>query len=155
MLSVGDDAPDFTAPLASGDIETIRLSDRWSDGPVVLAFIPGAFTSVCSTELETLQQRQEEVPAATMYGVSVDTPFALNAFREELGLELGLLSDTTGEIIDAYRVQMDFEGLGIRNVARRAIVVLDDDGTVAYAWDTEDPGVQPNYDDVIDAVESL
>lgn len=154
MHAVGDDAPDFTAPLACGNIETFQLSERWPDGPVVLAFFPGAFSSVCSTELETLQQRQTEVPTANVYGVSVDTPFALNAFRNELGLQLGLLSDTTGEIIDAYDVVMDFEGLGIRNVARRAIIVVNE-GKIAYSWDTDDPGVEPNYDDVIEAIKSL
>jgi len=153
MISVGDEAPDFTAPLANGDVAEVSLSDAVVDGPVVLAFFPGAFTSVCSHELEAFDDRLVEFADAdvTVYGVSIDTPFAQNAFREELSLEFDLISDSNRDIVDAYDLAMDFTALGVHNLAKRAVFVVDEDRTVTYAWVSDDPGVEPDYDEVVAA----
>jgi len=153
MVSVGDEAPDFTAPLANGDVAEMTLSDAVADGPVVLAFFPGAFTSVCSTELESFEDRLAEFADAgvTVYGVSIDTPFAQNAFREELDLSFDLISDSNRDIVDAYDVAMDFTALGVHNLAKRAVFVVDEERTVTYAWVSDDPGVEPDYDEVVAA----
>ncbi len=152
MPAVGDAAPDFTAPLANGDVEPFTLSENL-DGPVVLAFFPGAFTSVCTSEMNSLQsdldRLQEE--GATLHGVSVDTPFALNEFRKQEGLEFGLVSDTNKEIIASYDVTMDFSELGYHGVAKRAVFVLDGEGEITYAWVSDDPGAEPDYDELAEA----
>jgi peroxiredoxin len=155
MVSEGDDAPDFTAPLANGDVTSFTLSDHVGDGPVVLAFFPGAFTSVCSHEMAAFRDRLDEVHEAggSLFGVSVDLPFALNEFREELGLEFDIVSDTTREVVDAYGIPMNFEELGVNDVAKRSVFVIDDEGTITYAWVSDDPGVEPDYDEVLAAVE--
>ncbi|MBV0901196.1 redoxin domain-containing protein [Haloarcula salina] len=154
MLSVGDTAPDFTAPVANGDIDELTLSEDLDDAPIVLAFFPGAFTSVCSHEMNTFQDRLGELDeaGATLYGVSIDTPFSQNAFRDELGLSFALLSDNEREIIDDYGISMDFEELGVPNVAKRAVFVVDGNQEITYAWVSDDPGVEPDYDEVIDAL---
>jgi len=155
MVSEGDHAPTFTAPLANGDIESFSLADALeSDAPVVLAFFPGAFTSVCSHEMSSFQERLEELTDAggTLYGVSVDSPFALNEFREKLSLSFDLISDVNRDIIDAYDLAIDFEELGIHDLANRAVFVVDDDRTVTYAWVADDPGIEPDYDEVLQAV---
>ena len=153
MVSVGDVAPDFTAPIANGDIDEITLSEALDDGPVVLAFFPGAFTSVCSHEMNSFQDRLDELTeaGATLYGVSIDTPFSQNAFRDELGLEFDLVSDSGREIVDTYDISMDFEALGVPNVAKRVVFVIDENQEVTYAWVSDDPGVEPDYDEVMDA----
>lgn len=149
MVEVGDSAPDFSAPLANGDVEAFALSENL-DGPVVLAFFPGAFTSVCTSEMNTLQDDLDrlEESGATLYGVSVDTPFALNEFREQEGLEFGLVSDTNKEIIASYDVSMDFAEIGYHGVAKRAAFVLDGEGEITYAWVSDDPGAEPEYDEL-------
>ncbi|WP_135302611.1 redoxin domain-containing protein [Haloarcula amylovorans] len=154
MVSVGDEAPDFTAPLANGDVDDISLSEAVDDGPVVLAFFPGAFTSVCSDEMETFDDKLDELAdaGATLYGVSIDTPFAQNAFRDDAGLTFNLISDNDREIIDAYEISMDFAGLGVHNLAKRSVFVVDEDGVLTYEWVSDDPGVEPNYDEVLEAV---
>ncbi|WP_324758372.1 redoxin domain-containing protein [Haloarcula sp. GH36] len=156
MVEVGDDAPRFTAPLANGDVDEISLADELDDGPAVLAFFPGAFTSVCSHEMSTFQDRIADIEeaGATLFGVSIDTPFAQNAFRDELDLSFPLISDNDRTLVDAYDVSMDFAELGVHNVAKRAVFVLDDEGVVTYAWVSDDPGVEPDYDEVIEAVQS-
>jgi len=148
MVSEGDKAPDFTAPLANGDVDEFTLSEALEDGPVVLAFFPGAFTGVCSHEMNEFQDRLAsfEDLGVAVCGVSVDSPFAQNAFRDELGLEFGLVSDSGKEVIDSYGISMDFVDLGVPGVAKRSVFVVDSDGTVSYAWVSDDPGVEPDYD---------
>ncbi len=154
MVSEGDDAPEFTAPLAAGELTEFVLSERLEEAPLVLAFFPGAFTDVCSHEMDTFQDRLAEFEDAggTIYGISVDTPFALAEFRDQLGLEFGLVSDTNRTVVDTYDVAMDFSHIGVRDLAKRAVFVVDGTGTVTYDWVSDDPGLEPDYDEVIDAV---
>jgi peroxiredoxin len=156
MVSVGDDAPDFTAPLADGDVGSFTLSEHLEEAPIVLAFFPAAFTGTCTTEMCTFRDQManfEDVGAA-VYGTSIDTPFTLNEFREQNELNFGLLSDTNREVIDAYDISMDFADLGVRNVAKRAVFVVDGSGTVTYTWVSDDPGVEPDYDEVAEAADA-
>jgi peroxiredoxin len=152
MVSTGDAAPDFTAPMRTpdGDITEFTLSEAIEDGPVVLAFFPGAFTSVCTGEMRTFRDRLDALndAGAALYGVSIDSPFSLGEFAEQNDLTFPLVSDTNKEIIDAYDVVMDFDELGITGVAKRSVFVVDGDGTVTYAWVSDDPGVEPDYDEV-------
>ncbi|SDX55822.1 redoxin domain-containing protein [Halobellus clavatus] len=156
MVSVGDDAPDFTAPLADGDVGSFTLSEHLEEAPIVLAFFPAAFTGTCTTEMCTFRDQMAnfEDVGATVYGISIDTPFTLNEFREQNELNFGLLSDTNREVIDAYDISMDFADLGVRNVAKRAVFVVDGSGTVTYTWVSDDPGVEPDYDEVAEAADA-
>jgi glutaredoxin-dependent peroxiredoxin len=153
MVDQGDEAPDFTAPIARDGIEPFTLSESLGEGPVVLAFFPGAFTSVCSSEMSTFQEELDdfEEAGATVYGVSVDSPFSLEEFREQEGIEYGMISDTNKEAIDAYDVRMDFADMGYEGVAKRATFVIDEGGEIVYKWVSDDPGVEPDYAEVAEA----
>lgn len=155
MVEQGDEAPDFTAPMRTpeGDITDFTLSEKIEDGPIVLAFFPGAFTSVCTTEMKTFSDRLDELTdaGASIYGVSIDSPFSLGEFAEQNGIDFPLIADTNKEVIDAYDVVMDFEDLGITGVAKRSVFVVDEEGTIAYAWISDDPGVEPDYEEVEEA----
>ena len=150
MVTVGDDAPEFTAPLVSDETSTVGLSEALADGPVVLAFFPFAFTGTCSHEMSTFQDRLAALTdhGATLYGVSIDTPPSLAEFRDQLGLEFGLLSDTNRELVRAYNVAIDHDALGIDDMANRAVFVIDETGTVTYVWVADNPGQEPDYDEV-------
>jgi peroxiredoxin len=154
MPQTGDSAPRFTATLANGDVEPFELDEHLGDGPVVLAFFPGAFTPPCSNEMVALQDHldQFEDAGATLLGVSADSAFSLNAFREENGLEFDLVSDTGRGAIDDYDVRIDVADIGLHGVANRAVFVLDGDGTVTYAWTADEPSTEPDYDELLDAV---
>ncbi|THE62906.1 peroxiredoxin [Salinadaptatus halalkaliphilus] len=156
MPATGDTAPDFTAPLANGDVDAITLSDRLDEeAPIVLAFFPAAFTGVCTDEMCTFQDRLSAFKDvdATVYGVSRDSPFTLNEFRDQNDLEFGLISDFNGEIIGDYDVSMDFADLGVYGVAKRSVFVVDSDGEITYSWVSDDPGVEPEYAEVEAAVD--
>jgi Peroxiredoxin len=152
MISEGDTVPSVTQPLVEEDIAPVAL-ESLSDGPLVLAFFPGAFTSVCTHEMATLDERHDELVTAggRLVGVSVDTPFALRAFRDELALSFALLSDSTRELVRACGLTTDHEAVGVDEIAQRAVVVTDSTGTVSYV-EVVAPSTEPDYDALLAAV---
>jgi peroxiredoxin len=156
MVSTGDTAPTFTATYGTSDHEPFDLADHIGDGPVVLAFFPGAFTPPCTNEMVALQAHHDAFAdaGATLLGVSADSPFSLGAFRAEHGIEFDLVSDMAGDAIRAYDLEMDIPDLGLHGIANRAVFVVDDDGTVADDWVADDPTNEPDYDALLDAVAS-
>ena len=156
MVSTGDTAPDISATIANGEVAAFELSDHLGDGPVVLAFFPGAFTPPCSNEMVALQEHLGDFKdaGATVLGVSADSAFSLNSFREEHGLEFDLVSDMGRNAIDAYGLEIDIEDLGLLGVANRSVFIVDNDGEVTYTWVADDPTNEPDYEELLDAVQS-
>ena len=155
MVSNGDAAPDISATVGTSDHEPFELADHLGDGPVVLAFFPGAFTPPCSNEMIALEDHLDRFTeaGATVFGVSADSPFSQGAFREEHGLSFDLVSDMSGDAIRAYDLEMDIPDLGLYGIANRAAFVLDDEGTVVYSWVADDPTNEPDYEELIAAAE--
>lgn len=150
----GETAPTFTATVGTSDHDPFDLDDALGDGPVVLAFFPGAFTPPCTNEMVALQERLDdfEDAGATVLGVSADSPFAQGAFRDEQGIEFTLVSDMAREAIRDYDLEIDIADLGLHGIANRAVFVLDESGTVTCRWVAEDPTNEPDYDDLLAAV---
>jgi peroxiredoxin len=160
MVAVGDPAPDFEVPYATRVAaeempwgETFRLSEHVGDGPVVLAFFPGAFSPTCTHEMEELNDRLPafEAAGATVLGISADLPFALHAFHGELDLGFDLLSDYNRGAARAYDASID-SATGVDDIDSRALYVVDSEGTVVHEWDG-DPADEPDYEAVVTAVE--
>jgi peroxiredoxin len=156
MLSVGEPAPGFTVPIAYGDsyddIGEFSLAGAVGDGPVVLAFFPAAFTGGCTEEMCTFRDSMamfEEVDAS-VFGVSVDLPFALNIFIERHELTFPMLSDFDREVIHAYDVVIE-DLYGLSAVADRAVFVIDDDGIITYGWAREG-GENPDFVTLVEEV---
>lgn len=147
----GDVAPGFSLPMAPG--EEVDLDEHLGREPVVLLFFPLAFSPVCTTEMCTFADRWDELrePDASFFAVSVDSPFVTARFREDAGIPFPVLSDFNREVSQTYGVLYE-ELLGLHEVAKRAVFVIGDDGTVVYRWVTEDPGVEPDYDAVEEAL---
>jgi peroxiredoxin len=156
MVSSGDTAPTFTATYNGSDHETFELDEHLGDGPVVLAFFPGAFTPPCSNEMVALQEHIGRIEDAggTLFGISADSSFSLEAFADEYGLEFDLVSDMDSEATEAYDLSLDLPDLGLHGIANRAVFVIDEDGTVTYSWVADDPTNEPDYEDLVAAVDS-
>src|SRR6056297_3399207 len=103
-LSVGDAAPDFQ--LYSHDGTPWRLSEHQGQ-PVVLLFFPGAFTSVCTTELNRVNNTLSSFGDAAVVGISTDSPFVLSEFRSTHDLEYPLLSDHNADVAHDYGAKYD------------------------------------------------
>ena len=150
---VGSKAPDFT--LTNQDRQPVKLSEQ-RGAPVVLAFFPAAFSSVCTKELCTFRDQVARLNQAhaKVYGISVDTFFTLKAFKEAQGLTFPLLSDFNKEAIRDYGV-FNEEMIGLKGIAKRAVFVIDKEGVVRHREVLDDARNEPNYDAVFKALASL
>ena len=154
-VKVGDVAPDFT--LVDTERKPRRLSE-FQGKNVVLAFYPGAFTSVCKKEMCTFRDSLGRLEAleAEVVGVSVNDPWSNTGFKEANMLNFSLLSDYNREVVKLYGIVLEnFAGLKGYNVAKRSVFVLDKEGIVRYRWVSEDPGVEPNYEEISRALERI
>lgn len=153
-LPVGNPAPDFT--LYDDARERWSLSDHRGH-PVALLFFPGAFSGVCTTEMNRVNRDLSRFTArgARVVGLSTDAPEVLAEFKRVEDLRFPLLSDHDAEVAEAYGVRFTAEEhlLGFTRVAKRAVFVVDGNGTVAYVEETEHPGLEPNYEELLGAVE--
>ena len=152
-VDVGSKAPDFT--LMNQERQPVKLSEQ-QGRPVVLAFFPAAFSSVCTKELCTFRDRLarlNETPAQ-VFGISVDTFFALKAFRDQQGYTFPLLSDFNKEAIRDYGV-VNQDMIGLKGIAKRAVFVIDKDGVVRHREVLEDARNEPDYDAVFRAVAAV
>jgi glutaredoxin-dependent peroxiredoxin len=152
-VDVGSSAPDFT--LMNQDRQPVTLSAERGH-PVVLAFFPAAFSSVCQKELCTFRDQLARLnhARAQVYGISVDTFFALKAFHDAQQLTFPLLSDFNKHVIRGYGV-FNEDMIGLHGIAKRAVFVLDANGVVRHREVLEDARNEPDYQKVYTAVESL
>ncbi len=153
-LQLNDLAPMFALPEAPG--QTVDLAERVGDRPVVLLFFPLAFSPTCTDEMCAMRDEWSawEDLDADVLGISVDSPFITQKFRDEHDLPFPVLSDFNREVVREYGVlQEDFYGL--KGVAKRAVFVIGGDGRVAYRWVSEDAGVEPDYEEMRQALRRL
>lgn len=154
-IQIGTDAPDFT--LLDNKRESVQLSALRGKN-VVLAFFPAAFTGVCEKELCTFRDSLAQFNDldAAVYGVSVDAPFSNGAFADRNNLNFRILSDYARTAVNAYGIAHEnFANMPGYTAAKRSVFVVDKAGKVQFAWVAENPGQEPNYDDVQAAVKSL
>jgi len=148
MIAVGDTAPDFT--LRDQDGEQVSLSD-YRGRKVLLVFYPGDFSPVCGDQLSIYQEVKPEIEAkgVELVGISVDSFFAHKAFQEKLGIDTTLLSDfePKGEVARAYDSYVEKMGF-----ANRTLVLVDEDGTVAWTYESPNPGEFPGANVIFDAL---
>jgi glutaredoxin-dependent peroxiredoxin len=151
-IKVGDAAPEFT--LLDTDKKQRALSE-FRGKNVVLAFYPGAFTGVCTKELCAFRDAMSNFNNlhAQVVGISVDAPFANKAFAAQNNLQFPLLSDYTREVSKQYSgVYEDFAGMKGYTASKRAVFIIDTSSKVKYAWISENPGVEPDYNAISQAL---
>jgi peroxiredoxin len=151
-INVGSKAPEFT--LFDEDKKPRSLSE-FLGKKVVLAFFPGAFTGVCTKELCTFRDAMSNFNNlnAQVIGISVDAPFANKAFATQNNLQFPLLSDYMCVVSKQYGgVHEDFAGMKGYSASKRAVFIIDANGTVKYAWVSENPGVEPDYNAITQAL---
>ena len=154
-LRVGDKAPEFT--LYDTERKARSLSE-FLGKKTVLAFYPGAFTGVCTKEWCAFRDSLATFNSlnAQVVGVSVDSPFANKGFADQNKLTFPLLSDLKRDVVTKFGIVLqDFAGLSGYTTAKRAVFVLDPKGIVKYAWISDNPGIEPPYEEVKKAVSSF
>jgi thiol peroxidase len=147
LPAVGDKAPDFT--LVDADLKEFSLADI--PGRKVLSIFPSIGTGVCQAGLRAFNERASGLENTTVVNISVDLPFAVRDFCAAEGLEnVQVGSAWRSSFGDDYGVRLldsKFEGL-----LARAVVVVDEDGTVSYTELVPNIAQEPDYDAAIAAL---
>ena len=131
MPSIGDTAPDFTAPTARG--ETLKLSSL-RGRPVVLYFYPEADTPGCTVESKGFRDIYPELKShhVEVVGVSCDSVEKQCAFADKYSLPFPLIADASKSVATSYGV------LRPSGRARRVTFFLTADGRVQEIVDSSE-----------------
>lgn len=156
-IPVGSKAPDFTlkSKQATGLVD-VKLSDNFGKKNTVLLFVPAAFTGVCTQEFCDITQGLSAYQDlnATVIGLSVDSPFAQEAWAQKERIGITLASDLNKTVTKAYDVLLPGL-LGIGDFAARAAFVIDRQGVVQYSEQTPTPKDLPNFNAVRETLAKL
>jgi glutaredoxin-dependent peroxiredoxin len=146
-ISVGSKAPDFTlkSKTETGLVD-VKLSDNFGKKQTVLLFFPLAYTGVCTQEMcdMTAGLGEYESLGATVIAISVDSPFAQEAWAKANKIKLTIVSDLNKEVTKAYDVLFPMLA-GVGDTSARAAFVIGTDGNVKYAEQTATPKDLPNF----------
>jgi glutaredoxin-dependent peroxiredoxin len=155
-IPVGSKAPDFTLKSKTPADADVKLSNNFGKKNTVLLFFPLAFTGVCTAEMCSLTGGLDEYKnlGADVIGISVDSPFAQQAWAQKEKIGITLVSDLNKEITKKYDVLFPMLA-GVGDTSARAAFVIDKHGVVQYSEKTATPKDLPNFDAVKAALAKL
>ena len=147
-LSIGSNAPDFTlkSKNATGLVD-VTLSANYGKKNTLILFFPLAFTGVCTAELCDITNGLNGYNelGADVIGVSVDSPFAQEAWAQKEHIGITLVSDLNKTVTKAFDVL--FPGLAeIGDTSARAAFIVDSKGVIQYAEQTATPKDLPHFE---------
>jgi peroxiredoxin len=148
VIEPGSPAPEFSLPNHEG--KEVSLAD-FRGRKVMLVFYPLDFSPVCTDQLSLYQEvlGQIEERGASLVGISVDSTWAHRAFREKLGITIPLLADfePKGAVTRSYGAFLDEVGHG-----NRSLVLVDEEGVVAWVHESPTPLEIPGANLIFDAL---
>lgn len=156
-IAVGSKAPDFSlkSKQASGVVD-VKLSANSGKKNTVILFFPLAFTGVCTTEMCDVTAGLSAFSGlnAEVIGISVDSPFAQEAWAKQNNIGITLASDLNKTTAKAYGVLLD-DLMGFGSVSARAAFVVDKNGVVQYSEQTPTPKELPNFNAIKETLAKL
>ena len=148
VLNIGDKAPDFE--LVDTELKMRKL-EEFKGRKIILSFFVAASSPVCTTEMCSFRDSWDEISklGAQVVAISNDGPFANKAFAEKHNLNFPILGDYKSKTIRDYDILMPHL-LHVKDydAAKRSIFIINEDGTVGYKWVSDDPLVEPNYEEI-------
>jgi len=156
-LSVGTKAPDFAlkSKQSSGLVD-VKLSSNFGRKNTLLLFFPLAFTGVCTKEMCDVSAGLNGYSGlnADVIGISVDSPFAQEAWAQKEKIGITLASDLNKEVAKAYGTLLP-DLLGLGSVSARAAFVVDKQGVIRYSEQTPTPKDLPDFNAIKKALTKL
>ncbi|MFP9061466.1 redoxin domain-containing protein [Natrialbaceae archaeon A-chndr2] len=155
--TVGETVPDFEALLCDGEVfEDAKLSEVVGDRGAVLYFQGFVFSAIARHWWKRFDRRDwDEFSDVPVFGVGRDGPFAQNEFFRQIKSPFRTFSDVDGQVMDAYDLRMEREGMANTSTPYRSVFVIDPDLEVQFSWVAPDTVTPPPADEVEEAVESL
>ena len=148
----GTKLPDFTLKLATKDSYTtdFKLSEHLGKGPIVFAFFPAAFTGICTKEVCDLRDNMAALGSlnAQVFGFSTDKAPSNMMFIQKENLPFGIVSDPNKEFIGKVWPAYATPIVGALGVAKRGAMVVHPDGTVKWAFASEDVKVWVGVEEI-------
>ncbi len=143
-IEKGSPAPSLS--LYDTEKNKISLAD-YKDKSVLLLFFPLAFTGTCTKELCSIRDNISMYNNlnAQVLGISVDSLFTLQKFKEEQHLNFPLLSDFNKETSAAYGSLYETFGFDMKGVSKRSAFLIDKNQVVQYAEVLENAGEIPDF----------
>jgi len=145
-IPIGSQAPDFTlkSKTATGVVD-VKLGNNLGKTNTVLLFFPLAFTGVCTTEMCDVSNGLNSFAGAEVIAISVDSPFAQEAWAKANNIKVTLASDLNKTVTKAYDVVFPMLA-GVGDTSARAAFVIDKAGVVQYSEQTPTPKDLPNFE---------
>ncbi len=146
-LSIGSKAPTFTLKSKTADgLKDVSLSANLGQKNTVLLFVPLAFTGVCTQELCDISSGLSAYADlnAEVIAVSVDSPFAQEAWAKKENITITLVSDLNKEVTKQYDVVFPMLA-GVGDTSARAAFVIDKAGVIQYSEQTPTPKDLPDF----------
>ena len=156
-IPVGSKAPDFSLKSRkAGNVTDVKLADNLGKKNTLVLFFPLAFTGVCTTEMcdVTAGINSYQQVNADVIGISVDSPFAQEAWAAKEKIGITLASDLNKKTAKDYGVLLDDLG-GFGSTAARAAFVIDKNGVVQYSEQTPTPKDLPNFNAIRETLGKL
>ena len=156
-LSTGSKAPDFTLKSKTADgLKDVSLSANFGQKNTVLLFFPLAFTGVCTQEMCDISGGLSAYAdlGAEVIAISVDSPFAQEAWAKQNNLGITIASDLNKEVIKQYDVVFPMLA-GVGDTAARAAFVIDKAGVIQYSEQTPTPKDLPDFNAIKAALAKL
>ena len=156
-IAVGSKAPDFKLKSKSAaGLADVTLSNNFGKKNTVLLFFPLAFTGVCTAELCDITAGLGAYSGlnADVIAISVDSPFAQEAWATQHKIGVTIVSDLNKDTTKAYGVLFPMLA-GVGDTSARAAFVIDKNGVVQYAEQTATPKDLPNFNAVKEALAKL
>ncbi|CAN5605737.1 peroxiredoxin [soil metagenome] len=142
--------------MGSNGLEDVTLSSNFGKKATVVLFFPLAFTGVCTKEFCDLSGGMDRYAdlKAEVIGISVDSPFAQDAWAKKEKITIKLASDLNKKVTAAYEVI--FPNLAdIGDTAARAAFVIGKDGVIHYSEQTPSPKELPSFDKIEEVLQKL
>jgi peroxiredoxin len=145
-IPIGSQAPDFNlkSKTATGVVD-VKLANNLGKTNTVLLFFPLAFTGVCTTEMCDVSNGLNSFTGADVIAISVDSPFAQEAWAKANNIKVTLASDLNKSVTKAYDVVFPMLA-GVGDTSARAAFVIDKAGVVQYSEQTPTPKDLPNFE---------
>lgn len=142
----GEQAKDFT--LKKNDLSDASLSD-YKGKKVILNIFASLDTGTCARSVRKFNEEAANLKNTEVLCISRDLPFAQKRFCGAEGIENATtLSDfATGQFGKDYGVELTDGPLA--HLLSRAVVVIDEDGKVAYTQQVPEISKEPDYEDVL------
>ena len=149
LPAVGSPAPAIT--VTKRDLSSLTLDDLKGQR-VVISVFPSIDTPTCATSVRSFNERAASLDNTVILNVSADLPFAMVRFCGSEGIDKCEVGSTfrNPETLDALGTRM-VDG-PLAGLSARAVIVVDEGGTVLHSQLVPEIGQEPDYDAALAAL---